>query len=226
MFQHARKEGDAWCLSNDFGHELRLPGLGAHRGAIDLGTLGTRTRGQVRGRKTDLMADLLAAQRRPVYLIDTRRNGSGAQSSWSPREFGSVIADRLAGKGIRYAFLHLPALTPSIALLDRAAPWQEFRSCYEEELSEEDCDLGCAFVEAATACDGLAIFLCAEEFQPDFDRLPAGEQEGCYCHRFTLVRRIAGRLRTHHGPDLPIRRLDLDLSDFQGDGRAFTATGI
>ncbi len=98
MFQEARKEQDRWWVSNRWGHRLELP---CRRDYADrsmaIGTPGTGRRKDPKMPRvvTAQMANLLASLDRPLYLIDTRRDGVGAQSSWSPREFASLIPDAL-----------------------------------------------------------------------------------------------------------------------------------
>jgi hypothetical protein len=168
---------------------------------------------------------MLAALRQPIYLLDTRRNGVGAQSSWSPREFASIIPNSLAGR-ITYAYLHLPCLAPSVALLDEARknqmPWHTFRERYIEELTPDALDVGRAFVETAVAAGGMAIFLCAEADQPEFDVLPDVEQEEYYCHRFTLAKQVANRIKDACA-NTSIRCVHLDLVDFQTQMKSVNA---
>src|SRR4051812_17251254 len=87
MFNQAVKKKDLWAVSNSLGHTMTLPCREDYQGfRFSIGVLGTRTRAEVKGTKSHLMAEMLSSIGRPVYLIDTRRNGVGAQSSWSPRE--------------------------------------------------------------------------------------------------------------------------------------------
>jgi hypothetical protein len=131
-------------------------------------------------------------------------------------EFRPLIAGAKAL--ITYSFLHLPCLAPSIALLDEARKsglrWREFRTRYLEELSLDSLDIARAFVEAAQASGGLAIFLCAEADRPDFDQLSEPEQEESYCHRFTLAKQVAHRCKDVHGA-VVVKQVHLDLVDFK-----------
>jgi len=156
---------------------------------------------------------MLGSLRRPLYLVDTRRDGTGAQSSWSPREFATQVATMLSAS-ITYSFLHLPCMAPSIDLLsNKELPWQKFRDCYCEDLTEEALNVGQAFVEAAAVNNGLVVLLCAEAYRAGFATLAAEEQETCYCHRFSLAHRLAERLRaTYHG--VVVKRVDLDIMEF------------
>ena len=61
---------------------------------------------------------------------------------------------------------------------------------------------------------GLPILLCAEADHPDFDNLPEEEQAVHYCHRFTLAKRLASRMRTLHG-DITVEMVHLDIAEFQ-----------
>ena len=220
MFTKAHRMQTEWRLFNSWGHSLTLPCRESYAGSeISLGVLGTRTRGKVSGGKTKLMMEMLAALDRPLYLLDTRRDGVGGQGSWSPCEFSTMIADHLAQHNITYSFLHLPCLAPSLELL-RAhrkqpdAPWQSFRDQYVNGLLEEALEVARAFVEAATAANGLAIFLCAEDEQPEFDQLPPAEQNDHFCHRFALTRQLAHRLK-QAWPDVQIKRIHLDMTDYK-----------
>lgn len=226
MYIRAVREDDHWRVENAFGHALALPcppdALG---GEIRFGVLGTGTRAKVRGRKTDRMADTLAALRRPIYLLDARRNGVGGQGSWSPLEFASLIPAAIDGP-YPYAFVHLPCVAPSHGLVDtwhggRLANWREFRNLYNAELSAASVEVARAFVETAATAGGLAIFLCAEPDAPDFDTCSLEEQNELYCHRFALARRVADRLREAH-PAAEVRLMCLDIG---ADPRIVTLAG-
>jgi len=214
MFLHAERNSDYWLLWNAWQHSFRLPCDETYAGReVAIGLLGTRTRGKVGGRKTMLMTQMLGTLRRPLYLLDTRRNGVGGQSSWSPREFASVIPDGLP-RDLPYAFLHLPCLAPSLELLaEKHMPWREFRRRYADELTAAAVGGACAFVEAAAAHGGLTVFLCSEADQPDFDALPADQQDVHYCHRFTLARRVAAELK-NAWLGVTVQLVHLDLYEF------------
>jgi hypothetical protein len=200
MYIRAAREHDHWRVENAFGHGLLLPCAADLSGCeIPFGVLGTSTRAKVKGRKTDRMADLLASLRRPLYLIDARRNGVGGQGSWAPLEFATLIPEAMASP-YPFSFVHLPCLAPSHGLVDawhagRIASWRELRDRYNSEVSADSIEVARAFVEAAAHAKGLAIFLCAEPDAPDFDALPLAEQNAVYCHRFALARRISERLQ-------------------------------
>ena len=53
--------------------------------------------------------------------------------------------------------------------------------------------VGQAWVEAAMQRGGLAVFLCAEEYLPDFRSRDQRTKDEFYCHRFTLARLTSGR---------------------------------
>src|SRR5262245_32092108 len=116
MFTHARRTRDNWFVANAWGHELRLPYLKSlDYQEVRFGVLGTRRREplkRVRSGYTVLMAELLGALACPLYLLDIRRDGTGGQSSWSPREFASVIPAALPPDR-PYSYVHLPCLAPS-----------------------------------------------------------------------------------------------------------------
>ncbi|MGE0821754.1 MAG: DUF488 family protein [Candidatus Binatia bacterium] len=224
MFTRAHKERDSWLLFNSWNQRLIMS---CHENystsTMAIGVMGTRTRDKVSGAKTQLMAHMLAALNQPLYLIDVRRNGVGAQSSWSPREFATVIPDMLAG-GSPYAYLHLPCLAPSIALLNQnrqgeIASWQHFRQRYLAELTPESLDVAQAFVEAAVAAGGMAVFLCAEAEQPAYDSLSATEQDAHYCHRFSLAKQVARRLQEAYDA-VVVKMVHLDLVDLSEQKKA------
>lgn len=214
MFETATRHGDQWLVQNAMGHRLCLPCKPSYM-TMEIATLGTRRRVSVKTKvpMTGLMAEMLDSLQRPLYVLDVRRDGTGAQSSWSPREFASVIPGMLAG-GRKYAYVHLPCLAPSVALLaEKSLTRQQFRDRYLAELSDDDLSVGEAFAESASAQDGMAVLMCAEPDQPDYDNLPEAEKEACYCHRFPLIQQIAGRLKARH-PGLTVRQVRLDLVDF------------
>jgi hypothetical protein len=164
------------------------------------------------------MAEMLASLSRPVYLIDTRRNGVGAQSSWSPREFATVIPELIADR-VRYEYLHMPCLAPTVALLNaerkqQIPSWHDFRQQYIATLLPAHVSVGRAFVETSASDGGIAIFLCAEADQPEFDRLSLADQNSHYCHRFTLAKRIASDLRSAY-TGVSVELVHLDMLDFQ-----------
>jgi hypothetical protein len=146
----------------------------------------------------------------------------GRQSSWSPREFASVIPE-LLGEGSIYAYCHLPCLAPRIQQLDdfrrdartggEQAAWRTFRDRYLAELAPEALAVGRAFVEAAAAVGGMAIFLCAEAHQPAWETLTEAEKDAHYCHRFTLAARLAAVMKAEYH-DLRVKRVNLDMVDF------------
>lgn len=103
--------------------------------------------------------------------------------------------------------------------LERVTTWEEFRRRYDEELDDDALRVGQAFVEAAAASGGMAVFVCAEEDQPDFDDLELVDKFLTYCHRFTLARRLAARVRDdHEGVDVEL--VHLELSEFQEQERS------
>jgi len=106
-----------WLLTGALGEVLRLPAIGPDTSApLRIGVLGTRTPKKVSAKLRKLAA-MLSELRCPIYLIDSRRNGVGGSGSWGPREFATEIS-ALLPKEQRYAFIHLPRVAPSLALLD------------------------------------------------------------------------------------------------------------
>lgn len=239
MFIHAEKDQQQWRLSNSFGHQLLLPCRADFSGrSVPIGVLGTGTRvppvqRTVNGKretKAELLAGMLVALQRPLYLLDTRRTGVGGQGSWAPLEFATLIPAGMSAHGHHhaYSYLHLPCLAPSVALLDAAhrdefPTHRELARRYREELAPETLDIGRAFVEAAATAGGLAVLLCAEPDQPSFSSLAADEQYASYCHRFTLAQQIGGRIREAYR-DVQVQLVQLDLIDHgaqKADGRAY-----
>ena len=101
--------------------------------------------------------------------------------------------------------------------------WQVCRARYLSDLSPSSILCGQAFVEAARAIGGLAIFLCCEPDVGDFDDLPQDQQDRAYCHRFTLAAAIARSVSAHF-PNDQIQRVSLSLdgespslADWNGD---------
>lgn len=159
---------------------------------------------------------------RRFYLLDVRRNGTGAQSSWSA-EFASPIPAAI-GSGGRYGFLHLPILAPSTGLLGeyhkgQVSDWPDFRDRYNEKVSEGAIAVVRAFVEAADCAGGMAVFLCAEPSCPDFDTLPAAAQDTNHCHRLTLAHRVARQLQ-QACPMVVVEGFDLDPGEYATRRRA------
>jgi hypothetical protein len=225
MFLTARKTGDCWHLRNAFGHAMLLPSrvdFGA--GTLAIGSLGTRfDAAAVKGpdrkplNKSALMTQMLHDLGTPLYVIDCRRNGVGAQSAWSPEVFATQIPAAL-GEGQPYAFVHLPILAPSIRLLGdfhggKVRCWQDFRDRYNAGLDDAALDVAQAFVEAAATARGMAVFLCAESFCSGFDSLAQEEQNALHCHRFSLAHRLAARLYRAH-PAAVVERVDLDVAAY------------
>lgn len=225
MFVNTRKDSHRWRLADPWGHEFVLPCLpdyGSQK--VRIGTLGTKF--EPNGLKdekrkaltsTTILAHLLRDLDAPIYLLDVRRNGTGAQSSWSPAEFASLIPAAIGSDG-RYAFLHLPILAPSTGLLGeyhkgRVSDWHDFRHRYNKEVSEGAIAVARAFVEAADGGGGMAVFLCAEPYCPALDTLPAAAQNANHCHRFTLANRIARQLQQAY-PAIRVERVDLDPGEY------------
>jgi hypothetical protein len=94
--------------------------------------------------------------------------------------------------------------------LGAAKHWQVFRAAYATELSDKATLVARAFVEAAAAVSGVALFLCAEESIPEFDSLNQAGQDEVYCHRFTLAAPVARSL-SRDFPSARIERLSLKL---------------
>lgn len=225
MFVNARKDSNRWLLADSWGHDLVLPYRPDYAGrTIQIGTLGTKF--EPNGLKDEkrkalirstIIAHMLRDLGLPIYLLDVRRNGTGAQSSWSPAEFASLIPAAI-GSGSRYAFLHLPIVAPSMGLLGeyhkgQVSDWHDFRDRYNEELGEGAITVARAFVEAADCGGGMAVFLCAEPCCPDFDTLPAAAQNANHCHRFTLAHRVARQLQ-QACPTIRVERVDLDPGEY------------
>lgn len=223
MFINAIRHGDEWRLSNPWGHELRLPGLPAQSTLmVEIGTLGTKFKARINrrtGNRSAVMAKMLKSLNRPIFVVDTRRDGCGGQGSWSPLEFATLIP-REFGNGQPYGFLHLPIVAPSHALLaterrGELAGWSQFRKHYNDEVGAAAVAVARAFVEAAAVRGGLAVLLCAEPYETTFDDLPedVAVQNDCHCHRFNLARRVADAMLAER-PGLKVERVDLDAAAF------------
>jgi hypothetical protein len=214
MFVRAVREENRWLVSNSWGHQLALPCASDMSDlTIQIGTLGTGCRRKGVTQVTKLMSAMVAALPRHLYMLDVRRNGTGGQGSWSPKEFATIIrAERPAGT--TYDFIHLPTLAPSLALLDQKhIPWRDFSARYTEELTHDAIGVARAFIEAAAVHGGLAVFICAEADQPNFDALSDNEQLLHYCHRFTLAHRVGAALK-EAWPRAVVQLVQLDMVDF------------
>jgi hypothetical protein len=120
-----KRFAETWDIVGPFGERLSVP-RAKRSGVFHVGLLGTQRRVKLKRPAFQVAAELFHGLGRPVYVIDTRRDGVGAQGSWSPRELASRIPDHittLANRGgvtaQRYGYLHLPDLAPSLGLLDR-----------------------------------------------------------------------------------------------------------
>jgi hypothetical protein len=212
MFEEANRTDAGWIVQNRWGDGMFLP-VDETQASVRVGLLGTRAVGKFRN-KCVALGQLLSSLNRPLYVLDTRRDGCGGQGSWSPREFATEIPSMMAGQR-RYAFVHLPSVAPSIELLawwrSSKPAWQDFRMRYDAELSAGGVRVAAAFVESASTRGGLAVMVCAERDAEDFDSLSQPEQDNLYCHRFTLARRVLAELngrRPNRKSD--IIRLSLD----------------
>jgi hypothetical protein len=94
--------------------------------------------------------------------------------------------------------------------------WQVFREKYRKEIQSDPHSTAAAvaFVEVAQAAGGLAIFVCAEEFEEDFDCQSQDRQDEVYCHRYTLAAAVSRSLRQRY-PGCEVTRVDLSL-EFPG----------
>lgn len=221
MFINAIRHGDEWRLSNHWGHELRLPGLPAQSTSkVQIGTLGTKFEARLKardGNRATVMARMLRSLNRPIFVLDTRRNGCGAQGSWSPLELATLIPAQI-DNGQPCDFLHVPVVAPSTKLLatekrGELAGWSEFRKRYNAEVGDAAVAVARAFVEAAAVRGGLAVLLCAEPYETAFADLPTDVQNKCHCHRFNLARRVADAMKTQR-PGWAVERVDLDAAAF------------
>jgi hypothetical protein len=90
--------------------------------------------------------------------------------------------------------------------------WQVFGAAYRRDLPQHAVLAGRAFVEAAAVAGGVAVFLCAEEYLPDFDLADQNSQDDAYCHRYTLASLIAQSLGESF-PAAEISRVSLRMGD-------------
>ena len=100
MFTHAEKQKQHWIVRNDLGHGLMLPCREAYdNSTIEIATMGTGARNFTRRAGEPIravtMAMMLKSLERPIYLLDTRRDGVGGQGSWSPLELLQGVTDQL-----------------------------------------------------------------------------------------------------------------------------------
>lgn len=86
--------------------------------------------------------------------------------------------------------------------------WEIFRAGYVRDLPTFAIDVACAFVEAARAHGGVAIFMCAEECCSSFDILSRDDQDNAYCHRYTLAATITKAFEKLH-PNAVVKRLEV-----------------
>ena len=218
MFIEAKQQHDKWNLTNRWGHSMQVPALADDASStVQIGTLGTRFVAPPGVPKTKLMARMLKGLQRPLILIDTRRTGVGGMGAWGPLEFATLIPE-LIGSDTPCDFIHLPELAPTVLLLDadrsgKLGGWRAFRERYNAGLGDSQVALARAWAEAASVRGGLAIFICAEAWCANFKTLDAQAQHAAYCHRFSLVHRVAASLRADH-PGVPVERVDLDATAF------------
>jgi len=191
VFTNANRKENEWVLDNAWGDRMILP-FRRTAEPLRVGLLGT---GAVRNakRKTEAMAGLLKFLDTPLYVLDTRRNGTGGQGSWAPREFASEIPHLMKTER-PYCFVHLPVVAPSVEMLawnkSEKPGWRAFRDRYDRELTPDAVRVAAAFVESTATRGGLAVLLCTEADVPGFRDAAPEIQEKEYCHRFTLARRI------------------------------------
>jgi hypothetical protein len=194
VFTNASRKENEWQLDNAWGDRIILP-FRRTGGLLRVGLLGT---GAVRNakRKTEAMAGLLRWLDTPLYVLDTRRDGSGGQGGVGaagirvgnpgPDENGATLL-LCASAGSR----------PSIEMLEwnksEKPGWRAFRDRYDRydrELTPDAVRVAAAVVESAATRGGLAVLLCTEADVPGFRDAAPEIQEKEYCHRFTLTRRI------------------------------------
>jgi hypothetical protein len=198
---------------------------------VDIGLLGTQCLSNMLPfyfNEITAMVDMLNMLKRPLYLIDVRRDGTGPQNSWSPREFATIIPAMVYKPMV---FMHLPDAAPSIELLEKnrksreagkVLHWQKFKRQYNAALTMYTVDMIQAYVEAAAVDGGMVILLCTEPYCPDFDAQPQKHQDELYCHRFTLAQRTGRAIKADRGGNVNVRLLNLELSDYFMCGRAWT----
>lgn len=211
--KHREASGSYWQLQGPLKETLVLPALTpSASGTLRLGLLGTRSSPKVKN-KTDRFAGTIAALGCPVFLVDTRRNGTGGQGSWSPRELATCIPAMLPPQQ-PYSYMHLPIAAPSLALLEAAPPppWQEFAASYREELPSQAVCATRAFAEAAHLAGGLAVLLCSEPRLTNFRCHSQQEQDAHYCHRYTLAQALVGAINAEI-PAMRVELVELSMED-------------
>lgn len=202
-----------WRLQGPLKEVLLLPALASTvSGTLRLGLLGHRSPPKLQ-KKTARFAATIAALGCPVFLVDTRRDGVGRQSSWGPRELATQIPAMLPAEQA-YSYVHLPVAAPSLTLLEAEPPlpWQEFASRYRDELPSQAVWATRAFSEAAHVAGGLAVLLCAEPRLAGFNHHPQHVQDEHYCHRYTLAHAVADAI-TAEIPALQVELVELSIED-------------
>jgi hypothetical protein len=132
VFTNATRKENEWVLETAWGDRMILP-FRPTGGPLRVGLLGTRAVREAK-KKTAAMADLLRSLDTPLYILDTRRNGSGGQGAWAPREFASEIPDLMKTER-PYCFVYLSVVAPSIEMLkwnkSEKPSWHAFRDRYD-----------------------------------------------------------------------------------------------
>lgn len=112
-----------WTLIGPWGERLELPAEAD--GPFEIGLLGHRFGGKDKYRR---IADLLSSLERPVYILDVRRDGCGAQGCWSPEHFATQIPALMSPETrSTYGYVHLPIAAPTAELLTN---WRKARKIH------------------------------------------------------------------------------------------------
>lgn len=131
LIKETVKNANSWKLVTRTGEELVF-NIEKHPQEIEIGLLGTRTINKKMTEKTNKFAKLLNKINKPIYLIDSRRDGVGGSGSWSPKEFETIIADKIVNP---YNYIHIPSICPSVSLLDN---WKEATKKFTEDLTTDE----------------------------------------------------------------------------------------
>ena len=232
--------GDRWILKGPLGQQLSLARCDPATKQFEIGTIGTRCEGKFahKTRRFAQLLDRLQRPIHLIDIRRSGAGGMGAWGplelgSQVPRCLSHpyafthlpILAPSVElleswRRAMKLPGLDAKGIDESLRLLRRnRSPdpaswrhWQVFRESYLLELQKNNAvAIARAFTENAQACEGgLAVFLCAEQLDPDFDSASGQRQDDVYCHRFTLAAAVARSL-TRDFPQSRVCRIDLSL---------------
>ena len=251
---HPLNENGMWQLTGPCGEKLLLD-KATDSGPFEIGLLGTRTTKKVAAKTRRFSQLLAGLQRPIFLLDVRRAGvgGQGSWSPLElativPAELSEAYSffhlPSLAPSVVLLQAYRKSRKLPALSEADIVATvskvrqgidpgdaawkhWQVFREKYRIEIEAEKHSLltAAAFIEAAQAAGGLAIFMCAEQFRQDFDSLSQSQQDDVYCHRYTLAAAACRLLQQRH-PGCSVTRIDLSLEVSEPHSREYPAMGI